>query len=555
MDMPDPHVPPPEAGSWMKLLMKITGVDGETLAHCPRHDWDNVRAVGEIMICTWLYQTALYILVSHRIFAAPGQFRIDLVAASMFIATFILCIDLYMVMRSGWHLSGIQELHRGGIDISGGQWARFKAGFFLAIRIALSIGLAQLTAIFVSLLIFASDINSRIQDAYLKANAHLVAPATSLVDAAIRRATDAVTAETAQANALAKQVETLRQDQVDPSSGDPQSREAQAEVARLVDQKAKADDEVSAAETFATNEYGGVKGAPGDSGITGYGLRYRAAMEQVTEAKARAAKTEKDLNAARARLDGLRSQAPAQSDAIIQRSHDQLPGYDDALKAENAKLAALKDDLARLTAGREGAIRAAIERAPDHVDADRGFLAQIRVLERMSEEDTKIALIIILIDVISFGFELAAVLVKVTSYVPTSYAALLARDAYVRVVKIVDQMTGELRVLEQAPPTAPKEPEILPPDPASWTKPQPGMRCPTCSQIVKRGRGRPRKYPPLTIVRNSNEPGDEDPNQARHRQREVNDLAGNASCLQWQGRTSLNYPGCRGGGNWSRQSV
>jgi hypothetical protein len=501
----------PKAGPWMKLLMKIAGVDEETLAHCPQHDWDNVRAVGEIMICTWLYQTALYVLVGHRTFAAAGQFRVDLVLASMFIATFILCIDSYMVMRSGWHLSGIQELQRGGLDISGGQWARFKAGFFLAIRIALSVGVAQLTAIFVSLVIFASDINTRTQDAYLKANAHLVAPATALVDAAIHRATEAVTAETARVNALAVQVETLRQDQVDPSSGDPQVREAQAEVSRLVEQKAKADDEVRAAETFATNEYGGVKASPGNSGITGYGLRYRAAMDQVNQAKARAAKIKKDLDAARARLDSLHSQAPAQNDAIIQRSHDQLPGFDGSLKAENAKLAALKDDLARLTAGREDAIRAAIERAPDHVEADRGFLAQIRVLERMSEEDTKIALIIILIDVISFGFELAAVLVKVTSYVPTSYAALLARDSYVRVVKIVDQMTGELRGVEHAPPTAPKEPEILPPDPASETKPQPGMRCPLCSQTVKRKRGRPRKHPPLTVITGGN--GQEQPGQ------------------------------------------
>jgi hypothetical protein len=101
--------------------------------------------------------------------------------------------------------------------------------------------------------------------------------------------------------------------------------------------------------------------------------------------------------------------------------------------------------------------------------------------------------------------------------VPTSYAALLARDAYMRVVKIVDQMTGELRVVEQAPPTAPKEPEILPPDPASSTKPEPGMRCPLCSQTVKRGRGRPRKNPPLTVITGGN--GQEQPGQRPEPQR------------------------------------
>jgi len=50
-------------------------------------------------------------------------------------------IDSYMVMRSGWHLSGIEQLKRGGIDVSGGPWARIKATIFLAVRIALSIGL------------------------------------------------------------------------------------------------------------------------------------------------------------------------------------------------------------------------------------------------------------------------------------------------------------------------------------------------------------------------------------------------------------------------------
>ncbi len=83
--------------------------------------------------------------------------------ASLFIATFILFIDSYMIMRSGWHLSGIAELKRGGLDISGGPVARIKTGFFLTFRIMLSIGLAQLTAIFVSLLIFAADINSPIE--------------------------------------------------------------------------------------------------------------------------------------------------------------------------------------------------------------------------------------------------------------------------------------------------------------------------------------------------------------------------------------------------------
>ena len=43
------------------------------------------------------------------------------------------------------------------------------------------------------------------------------------------------------------------------------------------------------------------------------------------------------------------------------------------------------------------------------------FLARIAELEHIADRDTKIALVIVLIDIISFGFELAAVLAKVTA--------------------------------------------------------------------------------------------------------------------------------------------
>ena len=121
----------------------------------------------------------------------------------------------------------------------------------------------------------------------------------------------------------------------------------------------------------------------------------------------------------------------------------------------------MKDELARLTQGRGDAIRAALEKAPNHVRLDDGLLAQITVLESIAQGDSKIAAVIVLIDVISFGFELAAVLAKVTSYVPTTYAALLARDAYLRVVRMVDEMMVELN---GGMKSKGREAEILPPD-------------------------------------------------------------------------------------------
>jgi hypothetical protein len=488
---PGPALPAP-AGPFTKLIFKITGVDEETLRLCPPHDWDNVRAIGEIMICTWFYQCALFYIIGDRLFAEAGQIRPDVALAAMFIATFIMAIDSYMIMRSGWHLSGIEELKRGGLDVAGGTLARVKAAVFLAIRIALSIGLAQLTAIFVALLIFGADIDARLLDRYREANAPLIAAATTLVDGAIGRATAAVTAQSEHVASLTAQATTVRQNEIES----PQVQEAQREVARLIEENAKAEQDVKTAETFATNEMAGIRGANSNSGQAGRGPRYRAAMDQLAGAQARAQKAARELNAARERLDNVRANTPA-NDTTRQRSHDQLIELEQTLAAEKDQLAVLKDDLAKLTTGREAAIRRSVEEAPGHVALEKGFLQQLIVLGQIADESRRIAAVILLIDLVSFGFELAAVLAKVTSYVPTAYAVLLARDAYMRAVRVVDGMVAELKTRETDPPSSPdimspSDPmdigetiNVTPAPDASTINPEP--------QPVKRKRGRPRK--------------------------------------------------------------
>ena len=95
----------------------------------------------------------------------------------------------------------------------------------------------------------------------------------------------------------------------------------------------------------------------------------------------------------------------------------------------------------------------------------------------------------------SFGLELAAVLVKVTSFVPTTYAALLARDAYLGVLRMANAMVAELNGEEEPPFRRRAEPandnrrgngEDLGPDPLG------GLNDPP-PQPPKRPRGRPRK--------------------------------------------------------------
>ncbi len=460
--------PPPKPGYFDKLCMYITGVDEEVLRLCPQHDRNCVRAIAAIMICSWLYQTALFSVVANRLFAKDGHIRPDLILVAMFLATFILLIDAYMVMRSGWHLSGITELKRGGIDISGGIGARLKAGLFLVVRIFLSICLAQMTAVIFSTVIFQSDIATQIHAAYVHANANLIAAAAQQVDAEIGRATDGLSAEKTRVSALASQVAALRQNKIDPSSNRPGMQQAQQELTQLLAEKMKADEAVRDAEAFSSAELAGIRRSADNSGIPGDGPRRRAAMEAVANAKDSEKQIANDLEAARDRVGSLRKQ-PFPSDNVgKQPSNDDLPGFESSLAAEDQKLHALQDHIDKLTKNRAEAIRDALEAAPNRLPEDVGLLAQIAALEQIAQADPKVAaVIIILIDVTSFGFELAAVLAKITSFVPTTYAALLARDAYMRTVRMVDEMMVELNrdvsVVEVEPDVEENPPEI-PPD-------------------------------------------------------------------------------------------
>jgi hypothetical protein len=191
----------------------------------------------------------------------------------------------------------------------------------------------------------------------------------------------------------------------------------------------------------------------------------------------------------------------------MQHAKDQLPGFEEALKAETAKLTSLKDELAKLIAGRDLAIRKAVEHAPNYVGYDNGLVAQVRVVESLADNDPKIAVLIVLVDIVSFGLELAAVLSRVTGYAPTTFAALLARDVYIGAVRIADEMVKELERRGGGEPGAPQSmPAETPPGDhqggggAAAAEPPKSADDPV-AQPPKRKRGRPRK---LTVITGGN---------------------------------------------------
>ncbi len=491
---------PHRFGLFMKLIFRITGVDEETMLKCPKHDVDNVRALGELLIASFLWQTMLLALIGHRLFASPGEIRPELLLGAAGIALFVLLIDSYIFYRSGFEIAGIEELRRGGLDVGGGPGPVNRIGY-LAARIVLSVGFAQLTAIFVALIIFGADIDARVHATYQKANARLVTDVTAIVDADIQRANVAVKTQAARVDSLSAQITTLRQHDIDPGANDPQIQQAQQEVNRLIAEKSNADDAVVTAQNFATMELGGVKIAPGNSGIAGNGPRYKAAMAAVETAKQHAQEVAASLEAARARLDELRKELASSDKAEQQRSHGELPGYEATLTSEEAKLAGLKQQLDGLIKGREDAIRRGVEGAPDYVPLNNGFLAQLIALEHIADEDHKIATVIFLIDVVSFGLELAAVLAKVSSYVPMTYSALLARNSYAAVVRIVDELMDELNrkpdtasPIEFPPPPPPANDNERNGGSSNGSDPFSDLDNPP-PQPPTRPRGRPRKHP------------------------------------------------------------
>jgi hypothetical protein len=180
-----------QAGWFRRHLVKVAGVQEEKLQLCPPEDWSKAAGTGLVMVANVLFTTCLYSLISHTLFASPGQIRIELIIASLCFALFVMLIDLEIFIRPSWIREGFHGLKRGGLIIPISLGDRVGGALSLMVRIALGLGLCQLSALFLALIMFQADIDTRIQDSWRQANSHLIGPATMRVDDEIRRATDA----------------------------------------------------------------------------------------------------------------------------------------------------------------------------------------------------------------------------------------------------------------------------------------------------------------------------------------------------------------------------
>ena len=504
------NLEPPRAqiGPFTRFCIRLAGGDVETARRCPPSDLEVFRILALIMLAMAAYQTAILSLIGHRVFSPDGQVSPVIVLVAGLIAAFVMGIDSFSFMRAGWVGAGEKDLARAGLDLRSGWPQQFKVAIAVTVRLVLAIGLAELLAIFLALIIFSADISARLNDRFTRANAAILGTVTKLVDEEIKRGEAAAAAQSIRVAGLTTGVRGLR-DSLGDSSTNPRVIAAQGEVDRASAAMTKADEDLRAAEGFAAAELSGVKG-PGYSGQPGRGPQRRAAEERIASAKSRLSSTERDLEAARTRLETARSEVSTSNEAVRTRAAGDLPHLETELATEDAKLAAARTHLADLVANRGRAIRRGIESTPEHVPYESGLIAQIRTLDQIADGDRKIQALILLMALVGFGFEMAAVLAKLTTHVPTVFAALTVRDHYMATVQIVDDMAAELDRRAAARQGKSEEPDGLGIEiPLSVDVPPPSNDNPfaaasieippiadelrTSEEPQKRKRGRPRK--------------------------------------------------------------
>lgn len=158
-----------------RFIIRIGAADEKILRACPLRDVHNVMTISWLLVIVWIWQSVLFTMVGHMMLARPGEWRFDVIAGALLIATVVLLVDSYVIVRSSWHLQGLSELKRGGLDLPNPISARIKNGMFVAVRLVLSTVLAMLTALFLSILLFEKDILADLDRHFQKVNAPLLA--------------------------------------------------------------------------------------------------------------------------------------------------------------------------------------------------------------------------------------------------------------------------------------------------------------------------------------------------------------------------------------------
>jgi hypothetical protein len=446
--------------SWFTLfLCWLAGVDPEVLAHCPPRDVHNVKTVAWLMMAAWLWQAVMFTLAGHMLVAEPGERRLEIVAAALLLATIVLLADSYLFVRPSWYLQGVAELERGGLKLPGTTWAKVTHGLSILLRLfTLSLALAQLLAIFFSLLIYEKDLSAELDREQERRNREIYLRATTAVDGAIGEAAAEHTRLQARIGELHEEEKKLRHTAIEGSAVDPEMEPALARVKQLAAAVDNAAAELEAAEKFASDELAGIRSAKGHSGQKGHGPVRRAADERVQNARKRLELAKQDFAAADAKVAALR-QADAGSGGRKREMADAKLAELQATRTKmEERLLAVEAALNERRQNRERDIRKAVEGDPAYAKKEDGFLARWQALQRLMEEQYA-WVVVLLLDVALFAVECAAFMSKTMAFIPATYATIIARDDILRGHREAADLVRQIEAITRREESEKDEPE------------------------------------------------------------------------------------------------
>ncbi len=492
---------PPKLGK-PDLMTRAIGASDECVSLAPADSATALRATTVLVATVMAYQTIVLALLALRLFDLSGPYQLLAPAASLGIAFMLAQLDVSVFIQASYFATGLHALRRfGGLDFEDhSHEALLKSVMGFVARGTIALAFSGLTAIAVGLLIYASDIDHFLDAENQAANRPAIIAGEQRADAGIEKAAASEAAQQTQVEALAKELATDRSAEVNPLLADPQIAAAQSDVDRLAGELSSTQAAADTAANMAADEAGGVQSSS-TTGVAGRGPKTIAAEAKAATAASRAKEVAGELAAARARLGALTAQFSGDLDTIRQRAKAQAQSVAASLDDATAKLASFHATHDGLVTNRAATIKADVESAEGYNPPQRGLLAEMTALRALAEKP-EVLVVCLLVDGAALTLELAFVLSRALGgLTPTVYCAIWVRQTIVRVAQIAEDADFEMNLRRDPDDDDGSDPDITNsadhPGP-SGPVPNGGWNLPSPSngEPPKRGRGRPRKYPP-----------------------------------------------------------
>ena len=331
----------------------------------------------------------------------------------------------------------------------------------MILRFGMTLLLALLTGSLMGLMFFRKDSDARIEAIAARANAPLVVVASERFDAETARLTTERGTALVAVNAADSDSSALRQSVLRETEADPERGFLVERVRLLTREREAAERRVAQAQRQAVG--------PDASG---------SAMARLASARRQLEAVTRDLGAAQARLREMQARRDSREVRFTGTVEGRLKEVGDARQAAATRLAELDAAIAARASIREATIREAVLRDPAYTPKDDGLLARLKALADLTR-DPYIFWAVIILDAFFVALELAAVLSKVTTFVPATYALLMVRGIAIAGQEVKEELIARLKLEDGGTSdghgaTVPIMPEVEPvrldpasPDPAA----------------------------------------------------------------------------------------